>query len=484
MKKILIVEDEVSSREGIRNLFDASLLPLQIETAADGYDGYEKALSFQPDIIISDIKMPRWTGITMVENLRKKDLQSRIIFLTGFAEFEYAQKAIQFGASDYVLKPVVPSDLIQKVSHLLEELEQQNTDSIQTDTDSKLYLLSEDDLSDFQKKLFIHNYTDYFLSVVYMEDETHLPPEIKEILRKAPNAHVVTLADRHYRGIILGFSNHLVQHSMISRLSTLMEKHANLTCIYTMKKHTSDLDWLSQFQLLARSICWSITYGSTFFAYNEEMTKDIATSPDLTFYKKELQRLYAAKEYAACLEFIQNHLYQMQRKQCPPSQILMAVTSSIRNVFSEKQYLQALNRITKAQTMHEITSCLNWYFEIGITPAADTHYSRLVQGAIHFIQESYSEPISLNTAADQLSITPQYLSKIFTQETSQTFVDYLTQFRMEKAKSMLANTNLQINVISSKVGYMDPKYFCTIFKKQTGVTPNQYRKANAGGNGM
>ena len=122
MKKILIVEDEVSSREGIRNLFDASLLPLQIETAADGYDGYEKALSFQPDIIISDIKMPRWTGITMVENLRKKDLQSRIIFLTGFAEFEYPQKAIQFGASDYVLKPVSYFVFSQRLNRAIERM--------------------------------------------------------------------------------------------------------------------------------------------------------------------------------------------------------------------------------------------------------------------------------------------------------------------------------------------------------------------------
>lgn len=478
MIKLLIVEDEVSSRDGIRTLLTSSL-PLQIETAADGYEGYEKALYFSPDIIISDIKMPKWSGITMIEHLRKKGVSCQVIFLTGFAEFEYAQKAIQLGTADYILKPIVPKNLIKKISNLMKTLERQNFQQSFLTGNSKLHLLSEDDVQTFKQQLFNCHYTDYFLAVTYLEEERHLPQEIKDFLSRTENAHVVSLPDRHYRGIILGFSNHLIHHSLISQLSLLMQKYKYITCIYTIKKAAQNIAWFSDFTLLMNSICWSIVYNSSFFAFDKLMLQECTTTIDLPFYKKELQRLYYTRDYTACLKLIQNNITKMQQKQYHPQQILTVVTSSILNVFSEQQYLQALNKITRAITMHEITSCLNWYFEIGTSQETDKRYSHLIQSAVCFIKEHYNEPISLSMTAERLSITPQYLSKLFMQETSKTFVDFLTQIRMEKAKNLLINSNLQINLIGSQVGYADPKYFCTSFKKYTGLTPNQYRKSNS-----
>lgn len=255
-----------------------------------------------------------------------------------------------------------------------------------------------------------------------------------------------------------------------------MKGFSHLACIYTLKKAAQEIAWLDEFSLLMNSVIWSITLESSFFEFHEEMQKEPDQISDSGIDRKKLQRLYYARNYHACLEYLQNLLYQMQQKHCHPEQILQVISSGILNVFSEQQYLKTIQQLSQARTVHEIIACLNDYFEIGMNKQTDQRYSRLVQSAIHFIQDSYNEPISLNNAADQLSITPQYLSKIFMQETSHTFVDYLTQVRIEKAKNMLTGTNLQINVISSNVGYTDPKYFCTIFKKQTGLTPNQYRK--------
>ena len=270
----------------------------------------------------------------------------------------------------------------------------------------------------------------------------------------------------------------MIYHSLISQLSLLLQKYKYITCIYTLKKASQNIAWFSDFNQLMNSICWSIVYNSSFFAFDKLMLQECTTTTDLPFYKKELQRLYYIRDYAACLKLIQNNITKMQQKQFHPQQILTVVTSSILNVFSEQQYLQALNKITRAITMHEITSCLNWYFEIGTSQETDTHYSHLIQSAVCFIKEHYNEPISLSMIAEKLSITPQYLSKLFMQETAKTFVDFLTQIRMEKAKYLLINSNLQINLICTQVGYTDPKYFCTSFKKYTGLTPNQYRKSN------
>ena len=104
MFRLLIVEDEENSRKGLK----ATLSPipnLEIDTASDGREGYLKAIRWSPDIIISDIHMPVWDGLVMTEKLCKRAFAGTIYLLTGYAEFEYARKALQYHVEDYILKP-------------------------------------------------------------------------------------------------------------------------------------------------------------------------------------------------------------------------------------------------------------------------------------------------------------------------------------------------------------------------------------------
>ncbi|MDO5541055.1 MAG: helix-turn-helix domain-containing protein [Eubacteriales bacterium] len=176
--------------------------------------------------------------------------------------------------------------------------------------------------------------------------------------------------------------------------------------------------------------------------------------------------------------FIQERISQMQAQQKHPKEIIYAATSGIQNIFSEELYISTRNQLTEAKTPYEINTLLDAYFSSQPPEQTGSQYSRLIQSAIQYIQQHYQEQISLTTAAESLSITSQYLSKLFMQETSRTFIDYLTNVRIDKAKVYLTETNLQINVIGARTGYTDPKYFCTVFKKIVGLTPNQYRKAN------
>lgn len=146
---------------------------------------------------------------------------------------------------------------------------------------------------------------------------------------------------------------------------------------------------------------------------------------------------------------------------------------------SKQAYLEAVNQMAAARTMHEIRACIDSYFETCQCRPASASYSPLIQKALHVIDKSYKEPISLNSVAEQLNITPQYLSRIFMKEMSRSFVDYLTSYRIERAKSLLQDTNMKINMVCLQAGYPDAKYFCTLFKKITGVTPNQYRASKA-----
>lgn len=480
MNSILIVEDENTSREGIYQLLTQHLKNCTIYSAIHGDDGYEKAMQIHPDIIIADIQMPQCNGLTMLERLRNNDFTGHVILLSGFAEFKYAQKAIELGVDTYLLKPVNPMELLSKVNQLLADLHQKSQEALlQSGQTSKLYLLSEDDHMLLSSFLSTRNYTDYFIAVVYLGQEEHLPSAIKTAVSALPDTYYIALQDSHYKGILFGFRSHNIQHAKISRLEAHLKEYSYCTCIYTIKKPEQISSWLKEYQLLQSCIPWSITYRSSFFAFDPKMLNPDSKRPqDLDYYINRLQKLFFNEEYKNCHTYMLDYLHKMQTDGYSPKSILhTAALGIVKTASHDTSGHNAVNSIHKAVTMADIESCLTDYFSNErFSSQIDDHYSKLVRKAISYVKDHYSEPISLSSVAEYLSITPQYLSKLFVQETSENFIDYLSNYRLEQAQIMLSETNLQINEIGKKAGYTDAKYFCTLFKKKVGITPNQYRK--------
>lgn len=321
-------------------------------------------------------------------------------------------------------------------------------------------------------------YTDYFLAVVYMEREHHLPLEVKETVIEERGHYILTLPDKHYRGILIGFTNHMINHGKIDRISSLLEPYEHLTCIYETRQAGFISNWLLAFEQLRRAIPWTITCRSRFLSYDTYMEQEAGELNEDVFFKKDLQRMLCGGDFDGCRKILLKKIGQMQANTCHPSHILAAAVSGLVKFDSKQAYLEAVNQMAAARTMHEIRTCIDSYYETCKGRPASAGYSPLIQKALHVIDKSYKEPISLNSVAEQLNITPQYLSRLFMKEMSRSFVDYLTSYRMERAKNLLQDTNMKINTICVQVGYQDAKYFCTLFKKITGVTPNQYRASS------
>ena len=480
MYTILIVEDEVTSREGIYQLLIQHQKNCTIYSAINGKDGYEKALQLTPDIIIADIQMPECNGLDMLEQLRKKEFSGHTILLSGFAEFKYAQKAIDLGVDTYLLKPVNPAELLDKIQDLLSRIRHEDMAILlQSGQTSKLYLLSEDDQFFLDSFLTARNYTDYFLAIIYLEQEEHLPKSVKAAIQSFSDAYYITLKDSHYKGILFGFSNHRILHSKISWFASQLKDYPFCTCIYTVKNNEQITSFLEEYQLLQSCIPWSISYHSSFFAFDAKMQyPDVRKPHDLEDYVQKIQHLFFNEDFVACHDFILDYLHQMQKNGYAPNVILNTATIGIVKTASyDTTGHNAVNSIHKAVTMTGIEACLNNYFlSECFQQHAEQHYSKQVQKTLDYVKNHFSEPISLSSVADWLAITPQYLSKRFVHETNGNFIDYLNNYRLEQAQIMLSETKFQINEIARKTGYSDAKYFCTIFKKKTGITPNQYRK--------
>ena len=473
MFRLLIVEDEENSRKGLK----ATLAPipnLEIDTACDGREGCLKAIRWNPDIIISDIHMPVWDGLVMTEKLCKKGFAGTIYLLTGYAEFEYARKALQYHVEDYILKPVVPSKLRNLIEVKLKDLNKKRN----SQNPQLCHLLSDEDSVLLTERLAPFCYTDYFLAVVYMEREHHLPLEVKETVIEERGHYILTLPDKHYRGILIGFTNHMINHGKIDRISSLLEPYEHLTCIYETRQAGFISNWLLAFEQLRSAIPWTITCRSRFLSYDTYMEQEAGELNEDVFFKKDLQRMLCGDDFDGCRKILLKKIGQMQAHACHPSHILAAAVSGLVKFDSKQAYLEAVNQMAAARTMHEIRTCIDSYYETCKGRPASAGYSPLIQKALHVIDKSYKEPISLNSVAEQLNITPQYLSRLFMKEMSRSFVDYLTSYRMERAKNLLQDTNMKINMICVQVGYQDAKYFCTLFKKITGVTPNQYRASS------
>jgi len=119
MIKVLLVEDEIIALNGIAALIEGSDLPCQVVgVAEDGYIGMHKAKTFMPDIVITDIKMPRIDGLTMIKNISSWGAAPQVVVLSSYSDFEFAQKAIRYGVHDYLLKPVTAEELLGTLARI------------------------------------------------------------------------------------------------------------------------------------------------------------------------------------------------------------------------------------------------------------------------------------------------------------------------------------------------------------------------------
>lgn len=485
MYKVLIVEDERNTRRGLLTLLRTSSLPLSLETAEDGQKGYERAIAWRPDMIITDIRMPLCSGLDMIRRLKDSGLHARCIILTGFAEFRYAQTALQYGVTDYILKPVVPDRLFSLLESSIQQA-RRDTDPGEAASVRRHILLNRKDESQLRSYCVSRKYTSGLCAVIYTERGLSIPEPLARALQSHPTLCPVILPDTRFYGIMVPFTDGTDTENIsdsLHRLESLSGQYPACTVVYSTWNFSDHYPVMQDYRALCDSQKWTISLGISFFSLRDIQDITHSAAPQLpVFYRKDLKKLLLSRQYQACADHICHFLPTLQKQNIPPREIILAAVQSIYKMdmaprpeaSAELRYMDAVNRITNARTMPEILEAIRDYYDCCTTPVQET-YSRLVTAAIQEIRTNYHQFITLNSTAEKLNVSPQHLSRVFSKETSKTFVNYLTDYRMEKAKYMLEHTSEKIQSIAARTGYPDAGYFCTIFKRHTGVTPNQYR---------
>lgn len=517
MYKVFIVEDEPLIRENLRNEVMTLAERYSITFAGEAGDG-ELALAsiidIKPDILLTDIKMPFMDGIELAHEAKKIYPWMRILFISGFDDFSYTKSAIQLQADDYLLKPIKPKELENALHTIITTLDaQKNTFSVK----------------DENEELLTHEvHKNHFLNCLFQGDL-----RMSEVIKEAEQFQIalagkkmsVLLATNHYNKnfedyfhfseklkAFFGKDNGVLFSSISSRFikilifetdyDLLLEKcyqTAN-TLIHELDIDSSDLavgigpivDRISEiphsYQMAKQLVG---TYGQIrtekIISFVDNI-KEGELSPSNPF-KIDLADKIADVTIKDIDPFIDSltglDLDTLERQRMFRFFVLMEIEALLVKKQAHKE--SPIYRINDSQEMGDIAKSLDRYqkylknaltylLEVEIHPTM-IKYRSLIQQALTYINNHFADPdMTLKTVSENVALSPSHFSTIFSQALGRTFIEYLTEQRINYAKNLLVTTDDKLTTITLEVGYNDSNYFSYLFKKKEGVSPTEYRK--------
>lgn len=511
MKKVFLVDDEIAIREGI-----AKSINWENEgfvfcgDASDGEVALPLIERHQPDIVITDIKMPFIDGLELSRMIREKMPSTKIIILSGHDEFEYAREAMRIQVTEYCLKPVSSKDLLHilmKVSAQIEkeelnkkrllDLKNQAMQSKTVARDKFLYELCEGlySFSDAVKeasRLNIHLISSYYYVVmVESKSDSHEFDWIeKDYLCLRFHRKV-----RESIFIMLGESKQQLENEseMIRQRLHKYEEHSpDRSILFGIGRVESRIKGIS---LSFSEADEEKNYSKIIRKYStKETERDIESKKELHHFKRRdlIEFLKVGKE-CDIESFSRSYSSYLQtgnvRSQFTIYYFLMDFTITITHYLKESETKTDNSEVMKEISQLEMNaSWIRYYDEVisymekmlklvlSTRNGSTIHYSQSVQMAVNFIHQRFDDSqLSLQTVADAVNVSASYLSHLFSQETGTTLIEYLTNIRIEKAKELLKTTQNKTYEIANQVGYSDSHYFCRTFKKITGMTTRQFK---------
>jgi Response regulator containing CheY-like receiver domain and AraC-type DNA-binding domain len=539
MYKVFIVEDEIVVREGIKNNIHWEEEGFKIVgDESDGELAYPMILREQPDILITDIRMPFMDGLELSKLLKKEIPQLKIIIISGYSDFSYAQQAIDIGITEYLLKPITSNKLMASVKNAAATISKERKDKqILEQYELLVYQKQGEKRKDFfnalvsgklsltqiieqEEELGINMVASVFCVVLfqfkvqedmyeYSNELVQCEAKMQEALRKYSDIKVFERGMEGWAFILLGENKEqidLLTQELCDLLTDICDGRVHYfggigRVIYRVR------DIQQSFQDANRA--FSLRYfehEDQFLSHrdvsimNEQIGNRVINVSELNLEKLDRIRLEEFLKRGTIQdvdEFVDRYFDGLDTKAMNSTifrqYIMMDGYSAIIKFLKDLNYskemiddsIKNMNNITEQLTNPE--ECCRFYKTL-LKGAIDLRnkssqkrYSGLIEKAKEYIHQKYSKSdLTLDKVASKVNISPNYFSSLFNQETGMTFIEYLTDIRMDKAKEYLRCSGKKITEIGYLVGYMDSHYFSYIFKKTQNCTPSEYRMQGKG----
>ena len=495
MYRVLLVDDCLPDLSGIvKNIDWASLGCEIVGTASNGEMGIKKAHEVKPDIIITDISMPKMNGIDMTREIRKEMPDTSIIFISCFDEFNYIKSAMDQNVSAYILKPIKLTELIATIEKVVATLDQKkryekledsfkNISATQIENLLSDLLLSEDFDKEYANLLNIP-YDEMFRPILITQaDDSEVSPtdfykkitELKEICRKYADFE----------------KNYFIKFGVTSLVLLL---HAD---DMTENKFKEYIQTLTQY---------TDAYGNIFISFSTEPIKlsevsktfssllnsshPKANMPNMQNLYNSLSSLLFSGNQKDISEFVDLYFDTEVRENLTFSKtvsvqiintinlILHEYNSNFSNIFDDEfvvwnKLFNYKSIINIKQWMINLISAVSSYL---VTETAQLDKYDITTSKIKaFINEHFPSPTILEDVAKAVNLSVNHANNIFKTTTGQTMFNYAVKMRINRAKQLMSDPTLSISTISREVGYASSSYFTTAFKKNVGMSPMQYR---------
>ncbi|WP_186576938.1 response regulator [Aquibacillus kalidii] len=506
MIKLLIVDDEQIEREGIHAILRKHFPEVSIEEAKNGKIAMEKVEEIKPDLVLMDIKMPGISGLEAMERINEGNSSIKFIIMTAYAEFSFAQQAIKLGALDYIVKPSRASDIVKTIGVVLEQIEEEKKieemNSIQEITFQKALPIIETDI--VTQLLFDHVHDVHLNELVDLLDIRMtnemfvicvlLPPYsetryrvIKERIRQLEQAWIGAIYGRQLPIIVFrdpkkSFRSQAV--TLAREILSIVQSRETDGWFIGIGNVYNKLDETRQ-SYQESFIATKDTTRPAKFCFYTDLPK-LTDGNDLKKEKQLEQKFFEhirSGRWEAVSEQIIGLIHQYENND---TDLLEAQQRVLEIVWLASRLLNEIGielvtpryatpifdyRQLRVEVNHLINQMKQHYMDHVNQIEEDTTYQ-----IKQYIMEHSNEDISLESIATKFELSPIYISKIFKEKFGVNYIHFLTECRIEKAKKLISNPEKSLKEITFDVGYHDPNYFSKVFKKFSGMSPNEYRK--------
>ena len=534
--KVFLVEDEMVIRRGIKNSIDWEKEGyIFCGEASDGELAYPMIIKEKPDILITDIRMPFMDGLELCKLVKKELPNIKILILSGYDEFDYAKEAIRLGVTEYLLKPISSGKLLEALNGVSESIrrEKEDKDLVRkymeemrenTEHEKQKFFeqmiagnLSMADALETGKKYEMNLSAGMYNLLLFRFTLGEENRKSGELLGEAEYA-IEKLTERleyvfeFQRGVegwafLLMADNEEQMSERVKDLSKdleeIMKNYSTIAYFGGIGQPVARLRELEEsFREAERALAARFTMELNRIISVEDirMAQNVDTLDDIeitSFGEIEKTRTMLEKflnngaedEIDEFVDVYINELPEENLKSVLMRQyiimdayiVMMSFCEKIEGIEGEMQAQseELKNSMKTIQTLEEIKNYIRMLLKkiIGVRDTiSGRRYSDIIEIAKDQIRKTYmSDEISLNTIAAEVGMSPSYFSSIFSKEMGKTFVEYLTEIRMDRAKELLMCSSMKTSEIGYEVGYKDPHYFSYIFKKTQNCTPKEFR---------
>lgn len=527
MYRILLADDEGIMLEALRTMIRRQLEDeVEIETAKTGRAAIETAELFHPDIIFMDIQMPGINGIQALREIRRFNAAALMYVISAYDKFDYAKEAIDLGVERYLMKPINRTKIAEVLQEACAKIDGMRSKrrydlSVQEKLETIIPVVENGFVSNMllsgetAQLQYFRNLLDmseeYGYVVVYtfgtgIEDGKLISPV--GISVKAQGFYP------EFRAIVKSFTPCIIGGVMTDRIVTVVPSlHAELPyegrvqVIDQVRRTISRLE--EKLGVFFRAGIGRVrtlgdlrsSYQEATIALQESDSRVVHTGDVLTRgnyeddfpieLEKELFQAFRHGELQSMTDKA-NRFFDWMIHRHPEDRdnirlkVLEYVLWAEKEAFHEGVLNYRFEKrkfyLSDVMSMQDYVQLRKWFMDKmtdlcrSIMRRRQEQSESVVNRAKNYIQENYAKDISLDEVSREVNVSPYYFSKLFKSEAGVNFIDYLTGIRIDRARALLEDPGIPIKEIGIEVGYVDPNYFSRIFKKQTQMSPREYRE--------